>query len=55
MSGTPALAADPIKRELRGCFRSFMTAGKIDRDIVGATGINYDAVTLRYEAEIWFS
>lgn len=55
LAGAPAIAADPIKLELRGYLQSFITAGKIDRDVVGATGIGYEGVTFRYEGEIWFT
>jgi len=51
----PAVAADPIKLELRGYFQAFITLGHIDRDVVGTTGTNYEPETFRYEGEIWFT
>ncbi len=53
--GEPALAADPIQLKLEGYLQSFITAGHIDRDVVGTTGISYHPVTFRYESEIWFT
>jgi hypothetical protein len=51
----PAVAADPVKLEVRGYMQSFITAGHIDRDLVGTTGRSYEAVTFRYEGEVWFT
>ncbi|HEX2888790.1 porin [Vineibacter terrae] len=52
---TPAVAADPIKLELRGYWNSYITLGKIGRDVSGTTGTSYRPETFRYEGEIWFS
>ncbi|TWT11368.1 porin [Reyranella sp. CPCC 100927] len=51
----PAMAADPIKLELRGYFQAFITLGHIDRDVSGTTGQSYRPETFRYEGEIWFT
>ncbi len=51
----PALAADPIKLELKGYFQAFITLGHIDRDVSGTTGTSYRPETFRYEGEIWFT
>ncbi|HJQ60668.1 MAG TPA: porin [Vineibacter sp.] len=55
LTGAPVLAADPIKLSLGGFLQTFITAGKIDGDVVGTIGISYRSVTFRYEGEIWFS
>ncbi|TWT13768.1 porin [Reyranella sp. CPCC 100927] len=54
-AASPALAADPIKLELRGYFQAFILLGRIDRDVSGTTGTSYRPETFRYEGEIWFS
>jgi hypothetical protein len=52
----PAMAADPIKLELRGYFQFMIVVGHIDRDIQGGTvGTNYEPENLKYEGEIWFT
>lgn len=52
----PAMAADPIKLELRGYFQWMVVVGHIDRDLVTATqGQSYRPENLKYEGEIWFT
>lgn len=55
LAAFPAVAADPIKLQLRGYFQAYITAGHIDRDVVGTTGTSYEPETFRYEGEIWFT
>ncbi len=56
LAATPeAAAADPITLRLGGYMMSYITLGKIDRDVVGGTnGTSYEPETFRYEGEIWF-
>ncbi|HKU98846.1 MAG TPA: porin [Vineibacter sp.] len=51
----PAVAADPIKLELRGFWNSYILLGKIGRDVVGTTGTSYRPEAFRYEGEVWFT
>lgn len=51
----PAMAADPIKLELRGYFQFMVAVGHIDRDVQGTTGSNYEPESFKYEGEIWFT
>ncbi|TXL73012.1 porin [Vineibacter terrae] len=51
----PAMAADPIKLELRGYFQFMIVVGHTDRDVVGTTGTSYRPENLKYEGEIWFT
>src|SRR5919109_1854496 len=58
----PAMAADPIKLELRGYYQFMIVVGHIDRDIVrtgdattGSVGASYRPENFRHEGEIWFT
>ncbi len=55
---TPAMAADPIKLELRGYFQAMIVLGKIDKDFpagIGGPSQKYEPENLKYEGEIWFT
>ncbi|TWT14811.1 porin [Reyranella sp. CPCC 100927] len=47
----PAMAADPIKLELRGYFQAMIAIGHTDRDAAGS----YRPENFKYEGEIWFT
>jgi hypothetical protein len=52
----PAMAADPIKLELRGYYQFMIVVGHIDRDFVSATTTTgYRPENFKYEGEIWFT
>ena len=55
----PAMAADPIKLELRGYFQFMIVVGHIARDSSTAAlpliGTSYRPENLKYEGEIWFT
>jgi hypothetical protein len=52
----PAMAADPIKLELRGYFQFMIAVGHVDRDTAGGTtNTNYEPEAFKYEGEIWFT
>jgi hypothetical protein len=52
----PAMAADPIKLELRGYYQFMIVVGHTDRDIqAGTIGTSYRPENFKYEGEIWFT
>ena len=51
----PAMAADPIKLELRGYFQFMIVVGHTDRDVIGTSGQSYRPENFKYEGEIWFT
>jgi hypothetical protein len=56
LAAPTAMAADPIKLELRGYFQFMITAGHIDRDVSAAgAGQSYRPENFKYEGEIWFT
>ncbi|TWT11638.1 porin [Reyranella sp. CPCC 100927] len=52
----PAMAADPIKLELRGYFQAMIILGQTGRDVSPAgIGQGYRSANFKYEGEIWFT